>query len=97
MAEVPHPQDIEILPLGLKGLLSGPDGASRAWERFKPAQPAQHPVASAFNQAGLTTLLFDLLLPSESEGRHKVFDIPLLAGRLDEALDWIEEEESTTI
>ena len=25
-----------------------------------------------------------------------MFDIPLLAGRLEEALDWIEEEESTT-
>jgi hypothetical protein len=28
MAEVPRPQDIEILPLGLKGLLTVPDGAS---------------------------------------------------------------------
>jgi hypothetical protein len=28
MADVLRPQDIEILPLGLKGLLAVPDGAS---------------------------------------------------------------------
>ncbi|RPI46624.1 MAG: hypothetical protein EHM67_00920 [Hyphomicrobiaceae bacterium] len=101
MTEGPLPQDIEILPLGLKGLLSVPDGASGIvlfahGSGSSRLSPRNTQVASAFNQAGLATLLFDLLLPSESEGRHKVFDIPLLAGRLDEALDWIEEEESTT-
>jgi pimeloyl-ACP methyl ester carboxylesterase len=58
--------------------------------------PRNNQVARAFNRAGLATLLFDLLLPSEADDRHKVFDIPLLAGRLEEALDWIEEEETTT-
>jgi pimeloyl-ACP methyl ester carboxylesterase len=100
MAEVPRPRDIEILPLGLKGLLSVPDGASGIvlfahGSGSSRLSPRNTQVARAFNQAGLATLLFDLLLPSEADDRHKVFDIPLLAGRLEEALDWIEEEEST--
>ena len=100
MASVPRPQDIEILPLGLKGLLSVPDGASGIvlfahGSGSSRLSPRNTQVARAFNEAGLATLLFDLLLPSEANDRHKVFDIPLLAGRLEEALDWIEEEEST--
>jgi pimeloyl-ACP methyl ester carboxylesterase len=100
MTEAPHPQDIEILPLGLKGLLSVPDGASGIvlfahGSGSSRLSPRNIQVARAFNEAGLATLLFDLLLPVEAQDRHKVFDIPLLAGRLEEALDWIEEEEST--
>lgn len=100
MAEVPRPQDIEILPLGLKGLLAVPDGASGIvvfahGSGSGRLSPRNTQVARAFNQAGLATLLFDLLLPSEAGDRHKVFDIPLLAGRLEEALDWVEEEETT--
>jgi putative phosphoribosyl transferase len=100
MADVPRPQDIEILPLGLKGLLTVPDGASGIvlfahGSGSSRLSPRNNQVARAFNQAGLATLLFDLLLPREADDRHKVFDIPLLAGRLEEALDWIEEEEST--
>jgi putative phosphoribosyl transferase len=100
MIEVPRPQDIEILPLGLKGLLAVPDGA-RGIVVFAHGSgssrlsPRNNQVARALNQAGLATLLFDLLLPGEAGDRHKVFDIPLLAGRLEEALDWLKEEEST--
>lgn len=101
MADVLRPQDIEILPLGLKGLLAVPDGASGIvlfahGSGSSRLSPRNTQVARAFNEAGLATLLFDLLLPSEAIDRHKVFDIPLLAGRLEEALDWVEEEESTT-
>jgi putative phosphoribosyl transferase len=39
-------------------------------------------VARALNDAGLGTLLFDLLSPDEDADRANVFDIPLLAGRL---------------
>jgi pimeloyl-ACP methyl ester carboxylesterase len=100
MADIPRPQEIEILPLGLKGLLSVPEGASgnvlfAHGSGSSRLSPRNTRVARAFNQAGLATLLFDLLLPSEADDRRKVFDIPLLAGRLEEALDWIEEEEST--
>ena len=101
MTEVPRPLDIEILPLGLKGLLTVPDGATGIvlfahGSGSSRLSPRNTQVARAFNEAGLATLLFDLLLPREAQDRHKVFDIPLLAGRLEEALDWIEEEESTT-
>jgi putative phosphoribosyl transferase len=46
-------------------------------------------VASVLHQAGLGTLLFDLLTPDEETGRSKVFDIPLLARRLGEATGWL--------
>ena len=100
MADVVRPQDIEILPLGLKGLLTVPD-AARGIVLFAHGSgssrlsPRNKQVARSFNHAGLATLLFDLLLPAEAQDRHKVFDISLLAGRLEVALDWIEEEEST--
>jgi putative phosphoribosyl transferase len=101
MASVPLRQDIEILPLGLKGLLAVPDGATGIvlfahGSGSSRLSPRNTQVARAFNEAGLATLLIDLLLPSEAIDRHKVFDIPLLSGRLEEALDWIEEEDSTT-
>lgn len=49
-------------------------------------------VARALNDAGLATLLIDLLTPAEESvdlrtPEHR-FDIPLLAGRLTSALDW---------
>ncbi len=40
-------------------------------------------VARTLNAAGFATLLFDLLTDDESRRRELVFDIPLLAGRLD--------------
>ncbi len=100
MADVAQPQDIEILPLRLKGLLTVPD-AARGIVLFAHGSgssrlsPRNNQVARAFNRAGLATLLFDLLLPAEAQDRHKVFDIPLLGARLEVAIDWIEEEEST--
>lgn len=47
-------------------------------------------VAQALNQAGMATLLFDLLQPEEeaAHNRAKVFDIPLLATRLADAANW---------
>jgi putative phosphoribosyl transferase len=52
-------------------------------------------VARALEEAGMATLLFDLLTPDEATDRRKVFDIPLLAGRLELALDWIRAERMT--
>jgi hypothetical protein len=40
--------------------------------------------------AGLATLLFDLLSTAEAEVRSNVFDIQLLAGRLQLSLEWLE-------
>jgi putative phosphoribosyl transferase len=47
--------------------------------RFSPRNAA---VARRLNDAGIATLLFDLLTPAEAEDRAYVFDIELLAARL---------------
>ena len=44
--------------------------------------PRNRHVAGVLNDAGLGTLLFDLLTPEEERDRANVFDIGLLAGRL---------------
>jgi putative phosphoribosyl transferase len=46
-------------------------------------------VAGILNDAGLGTLLFDLLTPGEELNRANVFDIGLLAGRLAEVTGWL--------
>lgn len=55
--------------------------------------PRNRAVARALNDAGLATLLFDLLTPGEERDRGNVFDIPLLAGRLIAASAWLAERE----
>ncbi len=54
--------------------------------RFSPRNMA---VAEALNAQGMGTLLFDLLTPDEEQDRANVFDIPLLAERLVEVVQWI--------
>ncbi|MGK5640185.1 phosphoribosyltransferase family protein [Streptomyces sp. URMC 126] len=54
--------------------------------------PRNRAVAEVLNRAGLGTLLFDLLTPEEAEDRAKVFDIGLLAGRLDQVTEWMRRE-----
>jgi pimeloyl-ACP methyl ester carboxylesterase len=44
------------------------------------------------NREGIATLLFDLLTPQEEADRANVFDIPLLAERLVQSVDWLEGE-----
>ena len=46
-------------------------------------------VAAVLSQAGLGTLLFDLLTPEEEHDRANVFDIELLARRLNEVTAWL--------
>ncbi len=53
------------------------------------ASPRNRYVASVLNEAGLGTLLFDLLTPQEESDRANVFDIELLAGRLLGATTWL--------
>lgn len=50
--------------------------------------PRNRAVAAALNQAGLGTLLFDLLTSAEEADRANVFDIELLAGRLTDVTEW---------
>ncbi|WP_230686368.1 dienelactone hydrolase family protein [Catellatospora vulcania] len=51
--------------------------------------PRNQYVARLLRDAGLGTLLFDLLNESEENDRGNVFDIGLLAGRLTEVLSWL--------
>jgi len=54
--------------------------------------PRNRYVAGVLNEAGLGTLLFDLLTPAEEADRANVFDIELLAGRLLQATEQVREE-----
>ncbi len=51
--------------------------------------PRNQFVARVLNDAGLGTLLFDLLTADEAMDHEKVFDIELLAGRLTGATAWL--------
>jgi len=51
--------------------------------------PRNRYVAGVLQQAGLGTLLLDLLTPAEERNRANVFDIELLARRLSSATDWL--------
>jgi len=98
MLDRPRVQEVEILPRRLPGLLSVPRAAKGIvvfahGSGSSRLSPRNTRVARALNEAGLATLLFDLLLPDEAEDRRNVFDIPLLATRLEEALGWLEDEE----
>ncbi len=82
---------IAIASTGVMGTLQLPPhpGAVVAFahgsgsSRFSPRNVA---VARALNRHGMATLLFDLLTPEEEADRANVFDIPLLAERLVEAM-----------
>jgi putative phosphoribosyl transferase len=51
--------------------------------------PRNRGVAAVLQQAGLATLLLDLLTPAEALDRSSVFDVPLLAARLGDASKWL--------
>lgn len=54
--------------------------------------PRNRHAARLLQSAGLATVLFDLLTPVESEDRRNVFDIPLLAARVEAAIAWAKAE-----
>ncbi|MEV8567001.1 phosphoribosyltransferase [Streptomyces sp. NPDC051322] len=80
------------IPLG--GDLTLPEGA-RAIVMFAHGSgssrhsPRNRQVATALNEAGLGTLLFDLLTPDEETDRANVFDITALSRRLADATHWL--------
>ena len=77
----------------LPGSLAVPPGA-RALVLFAHGSgssrhsPRNRHVTEVLNGQGLATLLFDLLSAQEGQDRRLVFDIPLLARRLADAMDW---------
>ena len=82
------------VPAGARGvvLFAHGSGSSRH-------SPRNRRVADALNDAGLGTLLVDLLTAEEDAvdvaTREHRFDIPLLAGRVLTASDWLERDERT--
>jgi putative phosphoribosyl transferase len=57
--------------------------------------PRNQYVARVLNEAGLATLLVDLLEEQEAGDRSRVFDIPLLASRLRYAAEWLSAQPET--
>lgn len=92
-----------IIPVGertMRGTLTLPTGAcavvvfahGSGSGRFSPRNQY---VAEVLQKAGLGTLLLDLLEEDEAGDRSKVFDIVLLAGRLQAAADWLASQPET--
>lgn len=71
------------IPPGARGLVIFAHGSGSG--RFSPRNGY---VAARLHEAGIATLLLDLLTPEEERDRRNVFDIALLAGRLHLAADW---------
>lgn len=90
-------REVTILPVGLAGNLRIPPTAhavilfahGSGSSRFSPRNRA---VADALNKEGFATLLFDLLTEDEEADRANVFDIPLLADRLVDAVRFLDRD-----
>ncbi len=99
-ARLAQTRPITIGPVGLEGMLGLPDASAgivlfahgSGSGRFSPRNNF---VARALREAGLATLLFDLLTEEEAQDRANVFDIPLLAERLSMATAWVKQEAAT--
>lgn len=78
------------VPFHPRGLVIFAHGSGSS--RFSPRN---RQVAAALDDAGLATLLFDLLTDDEAGQRELVFDIPLLARRLEEVTRWAIAEPDT--
>jgi putative phosphoribosyl transferase len=89
-----HETEASIAPLGLRGTLLRPEHGlglvlfahGSGSSRFSPRNRF---VAEGLQEAGLGSLLFDLLSEPEAADRQNVFDISLLAERLAFATDWV--------
>jgi len=81
----PHSEGLLGLPAGkARGLVLFAHGSGSG--RFSPRNNF---VAEQLRQAGLATLLFDLLTDAEARNRANVFDIDLLALRLQQATEFV--------
>lgn len=87
------PVPVTVEPDGLKSLLGVPEAAQGLvifahGSGSGRLSPRNAHVARGLREAGLATLLIDLLTPLEEADRANVFDIALLASRLAGAADW---------
>ncbi len=76
-------QGILTLPQNPRGLVIFAHGSGSS--RLSPRNAY---AAKYLQNHGFATLLFDLLTEGESADRRNVFDIPLLADRITQAVDW---------
>jgi putative phosphoribosyl transferase len=94
MSDPPTTVRVPAGPVVLEGLLGVPP-AARGIVLFAHGSgssrlsPRNTRVAASLRQAGIGTMLFDLLTPRESEDRALVFDVDLLARRLQAATRWV--------
>jgi putative phosphoribosyl transferase len=79
-----------ILPAQPQAVIAFAHGSGSG--RFSPRN---RQVAARLQQENLGTLLFDLLTEAEADDRRNVFDIPLLAQRLGEAIDFLRAHAAT--
>jgi dienelactone hydrolase len=87
--------EVRVGALGLPGDLTVPAAAGALvvfahGSGSSRLSPRNRTVAEALNRAGIGTLLFDLLTVAEEQDRANVFDIPLLAERLVDAVRWLD-------
>ena len=83
--------------LSLPGSVQVPDGAAGIVVFVHGSGSSRHSprnryVASVLTDAGVGTLLFDLLTPDEESDRSNVFDIELLAQRLIRVSAWLRDQ-----
>ena len=97
---------VEIAPTGLHGDLVVPERANGVILFAHGSGSSRHSprnryVAEVLQQGGFGTLLVDLLTEAEEQvdlrTRHLRFDIELLAGRLEEATDWLGQRRGVAI
>jgi putative phosphoribosyl transferase len=86
--------EVRIPPHGLPGtlILTAQPQAIAAFAHGSGSgrfSPRNRQVAARLHEENLGTLLFDLLTEEEADDRRNVFDIPLLAQRLGEAIDFL--------
>ena len=91
---------VRVGPVGLEGILGVPEGSAGLvvfahGSGSSRLSPRNTYVAERLQEVGLGTLLFDLLTECEADNRANVFDIPLLAERVEEAVRWVRQELET--
>lgn len=94
-----NPHYVSIGQRGLPGILASPSDAAGLvifahGSGSSRLSPRNAHAADILRQQGFATLLFDLLTVEESGERDNVFDIPLLAGRVGEAIAWVRAQAS---
>lgn len=88
--------ELQLKDVIVKGILTVPEDAKGLvifahGSGSSRLSPRNNFVAGILQKSGLATLLLDLLTPEEEADRANVFDISLLATRLEEATGWIKE------